>query len=188
MVRVYWRLMCKIIINAVGCLALNPGVSYIATPPHHESEQRANTFLFCSRLNANSLPWVLLRLKLFCCPASCIRVGVNAFHPPSNRLAVARSSRRISNQLFRLSCVAFPASARNTTPGPYTEWFRRLAIWSISVGSSREPNFRDHTGKTKTRYPWLGKLYCPCVWWCFACSSNGLCVNNPQRMDWEYCK
>lgn len=129
-----------------------------------------------------------VKLKLFCCPASCIRVGVNAFHPPSNRLAVARSSRRISNQLFRLSCVAFPASARNTTPGPYTKWFRRLAIWSISVGSSREPNFRDHTGKTKTRYPWLGKLYCPCVWWCLACSSNGLCVNNPKRMDWEYCK
>lgn len=120
---------------------------------------------------------VLLSNYRFCCPASCIRVGVNAFHPPSNRLVVARSSRRISNQLFRLSCVAFPASARNTTPGPYTKWFCRLAIWSISVGSSREPNFRGHTGKTKTRYPWLGKLYCPM--WCVVV----LCL----YVEWPLC-
>lgn len=175
MVRVYWSLMCK---NDQKCVRLSniKSHSFLHCNPaspwkRAESKHILVLWSFWMQTLYLEFSWApTVKLKLFCCPASCIRVGVNAFHPPSNRLAVARSSRRISNQLFRLSCVAFPASARNTTPGPYTKWFRRLAIWSISVGSSREPNFRDHTGKTKTRYPWLGKLYCPCVWWCYACS------------------
>lgn len=160
MVRVYWRLrpMCK---NYHKCIRL----SNIKSRSFLHYNMKASSQKLCkSEILVLWSFWIqtlylefcwapTVKLKLFCCPACCcIRVGVNAFHPPSNRLAVARSSRRISNQLFRLSCVAFPASARNTTPGPYTKWFRRLAIWSISVGSSREPNFRDHTGKTKTRY------------------------------------